>query len=124
MKNTGAQRTVLCRLDDLQDPGSRGVTLQQGDLLLDILVVRRGKEVYAYVNSCPHTGSPLDWVEHEFLSFDKRHIQCAMHAAQFRLADGKCVAGPCAGDSLTPVPVEVEAGLVTASSATPPVSVA
>jgi nitrite reductase/ring-hydroxylating ferredoxin subunit len=124
MTNTGSQRTVLCRLDELQDPGSRGVTLQQGDRLLDVFVVRKGQGVYAYVNSCPHTGSPLDWVEHEYLSLDRRHIQCAMHAALFRLADGKCVAGPCVGASLTPVSVEVEAGLVIVSSENPPVGIA
>jgi len=122
MTNAGPQRTILCRLDDLQDPGSRGVMLQQGERLLDVFVVRRGQGVYAYINSCPHTGSPLDWNEHEFLSLDKHHIQCAMHAALFRLADGMCVAGPCAGASLTAIAVEVEAGLVVVSPAMPPVS--
>lgn len=122
MKNAGPQRTILCRLDDLQDPGSRGVMLQQGERLLDVFVVRRGQGVHAYINSCPHTGSPLDWNEHEFLSLDKHHIQCAMHAALFRLADGMCVAGPCAGASLTAIAVEVEAGLVVVSPAMPPVS--
>ena len=122
MPNTGTQRTVLCRLDDLQDPGSRGIMLQQGERLQNVFVVRRGQGVYAYHNSCPHTGSPLDWNEHEFLSLDKRHIQCAMHAALFRLADGLCVAGPCTGASLTAIAVEVEADLVVVSSATPPAS--
>jgi nitrite reductase/ring-hydroxylating ferredoxin subunit len=122
MPSTGTQRTVLCRLDELQDPGSRGVMLQQGDRLQDVLVVRRGQGVYAYINSCPHTGSPLDWNEHEFLSLDKRYIQCAMHAALFRLEDGICVAGPCTGASLTAIAVEVEADLVIFSPATPPAS--
>jgi nitrite reductase/ring-hydroxylating ferredoxin subunit len=112
MANAGAHPAVLCRLDQLQDPGSRGVKLQHGDRLLDVMVVRKGRNVYAYVNSCPHTGSPLDWVEHEFLSLDKQYIQCAMHAALFRLADGLCVAGPCAGSSLTAIAVTVESGLV------------
>jgi nitrite reductase/ring-hydroxylating ferredoxin subunit len=119
MKHNGTQRTVLCRLDELQDPGSRGVTLRQGDQLLDVLVVRRGQGVYAYINSCPHTGSPLDWNEHEFLSLDRRYIQCAMHAALFRLTDGMCVAGPCTGASLTAISVAVEADLVVVSLATP-----
>jgi len=119
MSNPGTQRTVLCRLADLQDPGSRGITLRQGDRLLDVFVVRKGQGVYAYINSCPHTGSPLDWNEHEFLSLDKHYIQCAMHAALFRLADGICVAGPCAGASLTAIAVVVEADLVVASLATP-----
>jgi nitrite reductase/ring-hydroxylating ferredoxin subunit len=122
MPNTGTQRTVLCRLDDLQDPGSRGIMLQQGERLQDVFVVRRGQGVYAYINSCPHAGSPLDWNEHEFLSLDKRYIQCAMHAALFRLADGLCVAGPCTGASLTAIAVEVEAGLVVVSPATPAAS--
>jgi len=124
MASAGMQRVVLCRLDELQDPGSRGLTLQQGDRMLDVFVVRKGQVVYAYVNSCPHTGSPLDWVEHEYLSLDRRHIQCAMHAALFRLEDGRCVAGPCVGASLTPVSVEVEAGLVIVSPEKPPVRVA
>lgn len=122
MPIAGTQRTVLCRLDELQDPGSRGVMLQQGERLQDVLVVRRGQGVYAYINSCPHTGSPLDWNEHEFLSLDKGYIQCAMHAALFRLEDGICVAGPCTGASLTAIAVEVEAGLVVFSPATPPAS--
>ena len=119
MKHNGTSRTVLCRLDELQDPGSRGVTLRQGDRLLDVFVVRRGRDVYAYINSCPHTGSPLDWKEHEFLSLDRHYIQCAMHAALFRLTDGMCVAGPCTGASLTAISVAVEAGLVVVSLATP-----
>jgi nitrite reductase/ring-hydroxylating ferredoxin subunit len=119
MKHNETQRTVLCRLDELQDPGSRGVTLRQGDRLLDVFVVRRGRDVYAYINSCPHTGSPLDWKEHEFLSLDRHYIQCAMHAALFRLTDGMCVAGPCTGASLTAISIAVEADLVVVSLATP-----
>jgi len=118
MKITGTQRTVLCRFDDLQDPGSRGVSLRQGDRQLDLLVVRKGQAVYAYINSCPHTGSPLDWNEHEFLSLDRRYIQCAMHAALFRVMDGLCISGPCTGASLTAIAVAVEAGLVVVSSVT------
>lgn len=118
MTNSATQRTVLCQLQDLQDPGSRGVTLQQGGRPLDVFIVRGDGGVHAYVNSCPHTGSPLEWNEHQFLSLDGRHIQCAMHAALFRLTDGMCVAGPCTGASLTPIPVEVEAGMVVVSLAT------
>lgn len=119
MENSGARPAALCRLEELKDPGSRGATLRQGDRLLDVMVVRKGRNVYAYVNSCPHTGSPLDWVEHEFLSLDKRYIQCAMHAALFRLADGLCIAGPCTGSSLTAIAVTVESGLVVVAPPAP-----
>jgi nitrite reductase/ring-hydroxylating ferredoxin subunit len=112
MNEAASAGTLVCRLDELQDPGSRGVSVRQGGRLLDVLVVRRGRQVFCYLNSCPHTGSPLDWVPDQFLSLDKHHIQCATHAALFRIEDGICIAGPCSGDALTPVPVVVADGEV------------
>ena len=47
-----------------------------------------------------------------FLTHDREHIQCTMHGALFRLDDGYCVYGPCAGRGLAPVAVRVEAGMV------------
>lgn len=112
MNEAASAGTVVCRLDELQDPGSRGVSVCQGGRLHDVLIVRRGRQVFCYLNSCPHTGSPLDWMPDQFLSLDKHHIQCATHAALFRIEDGICIAGPCSGDALTPVPVVVADGEV------------
>lgn len=110
---TSPQR--LCRLHDLADPGSRGFTLQTAEGLKDIFVVRRGEDVYAYMNHCPHTGSPLDWQPDQFLNLDRTLIQCATHLALFRIADGRCVAGPCAGQALTSVAVTHKDGWVLVS---------
>lgn len=109
-----AEETLIrvCALDDLQDPGSRGYTARCDDRLFDLFVVRQGIEIRAYLNSCPHTGAPLDWVPDQFLSLDNEHIQCAMHDALFRWQDGVCIAGPCAGDALTAVPSVVKDGEV------------
>jgi len=106
-------RTTVCRLDELDDPGSRGATMALGSQLRDVFVVRQGGQVFAYLNSCPHTGGPLDWVPDQFLNIDKDSIQCATHDALFKLHDGKCFAGPCIGASLTSVPVVIEAGEVS-----------
>jgi nitrite reductase/ring-hydroxylating ferredoxin subunit len=103
-------RTVICRLDELEDPDSRGLTVTYNGRPHDIFVVRQGGQVFAYLNSCPHTGGPLDWVPDQFLNLDRDFIQCATHDALFQLHDGECVAGPCKGDSLTAVPVAIEAG--------------
>jgi nitrite reductase/ring-hydroxylating ferredoxin subunit len=105
-------RTVVCQLDALNDPDSRGLVMDVNGQLRDVFIVRLGQQVFAYLNSCPHTGAPLDWMPDQFLSFDKDYIQCATHAALFRITDGYCVAGPCAGDRLTSVPVAVDAGEV------------
>ncbi len=102
----------LCRLDDVADPGSRGGTLQTAQGARDVFVVRRGADVYAYVNHCPHTGSPLDWMPDQFLNLDQTLIQCATHMALFRIEDGHCVSGPCAGQRLTPLAVTVQDGWV------------
>ena len=107
-----ASHTVVCYLDELHDPGSRGLTLRLNEQMLDVFIVRQGKQVFAYLNSCPHTGGPLDWVPDQFLSLDKHNIQCATHDALFRLDDGYCVAGPCAGEMLKAVPVIIDAGKI------------
>ena len=70
------------------------------------------QSIYAYANHCPHTGSPLDWMPDEFLSIDKKHIQCATHDALFRIDDGRCVSGPCHGDSLEAILVEIRFGWI------------
>jgi nitrite reductase/ring-hydroxylating ferredoxin subunit len=107
-----SQRSRLCRLNELEDPGSKGFTVNSAAGLLDILVVRQGDRVYGYLNTCPHTGGSLDWVPDQFLDLDREYIQCATHAARFCIRDGVCVAGPCAGDRLMPVPMAVESGEV------------
>ena len=112
MSDNMASGRAICRFEELDDPGSRGAAVTIAGQLQDIFVVRRGSNVYAYLNSCPHTGAPLDWTPDRFLDLDGAHIQCAMHAALFRIDDGRCIAGPCNGDRLTPVTVRVESGIV------------
>lgn len=103
---------LLCRLAEIADPGSRGFELDDRPGGRAIFLVRRGATLAAYVNSCPHTGGPLDWVEDQFLDLDRRHILCATHGALFRVEDGHCLAGPCKGQGLTAVAIVVAEGEV------------
>ena len=112
MNDTSASGRGVCRLEDIDDPGSKGISVTISEQLQDIFIVRQGDNVYGYLNSCPHTGGPLDWTPDRFLDLDGKYIQCSMHAALFRIDDGRCIAGPCNGDRLTPVAVKVDAGLV------------
>ena len=105
-KAPGPGRHALCRLDEIEDGEGKGFTLGEGPDALEIVVVREGERVYGYVNSCPHTGTPLEWVENQFMSEDGGYILCHTHGALFRIEDGHCVAGPCVGDALRPVAVE------------------
>jgi len=108
------RRVFLCALEELPDGASRGFTVDTAAGVQDIFVVHKNRQVVAYHNSCPHTGGPLDWVPDQFLSLDRSEIQCATHDARFRIDDGVCIAGPCAGKRLSPVRAVVVKGAVYA----------
>lgn len=73
-----------------------------------LVLLRRGGELKAWLNICPHAGRRLDWAPGKFL-VDKGRLVCAAHGASFELEQGLCVAGPCRGASLVPVAVVVAA---------------
>ena len=107
----------LCKSDDIEDPGSRGFEIKHGRRLVSLFVIRKDGEITAYINSCPHTGINLEWQEHRFLDADGMYIQCATHDALFETGSGLCIAGPCNGQSLTPVAIEVIDGVIHADIA-------
>jgi nitrite reductase/ring-hydroxylating ferredoxin subunit len=109
---SGQDVTVLCRLNDIPDGGSRGALPNERGRD-GVLLVRQAQRVYAYVNNCPHYDrAPLGWKKDAFLSGDGRHIMCAAHGALFEIESGACALGPCLGQGLTPVSVRVEDGVV------------
>jgi nitrite reductase/ring-hydroxylating ferredoxin subunit len=103
---------VLCALADLDATGARGFTAGEGDWPLRGFIVKTMNGVAAYVNYCPHAGHPLDLRPGKFLTPDQNLILCSSHGALFARDNGLCIAGPCPGQSLTPVPVEVLNGYV------------
>jgi len=103
-----APEQILCRFDAIGDGTSKEVPLDDGRTSL--CLVRKNETIYAYVNSCPHTGSPLNWTGDQFLTRDGDMIQCALHGALFRIADGLCVWGPCLHRRLTAVATVIHDG--------------
>jgi len=98
----------ICDHEALSDPGSFGFSVEQNGDPVEGFVVKNDYAYFAYRNSCPHTGSPLDWVEHQFLDADAALIQCAVHDARFLIDSGECISGPCHGDSLQSLPIVVQ----------------
>ena len=58
-------------------------------------LIRFNGNLRAYRNSCPHMGSPLDWLPGQFFSADGSQLVCHTHDARFNPADGGCISGPC-----------------------------
>jgi nitrite reductase/ring-hydroxylating ferredoxin subunit len=103
---------VVCALSELEDPGARGFTMGRGDWPLRGFVVRRGAEIRAYVNHCPHAGHALNIRPNAFLASDAPLIQCSSHGALFEIESGLCLAGPCPGTRLRPIELRIERGYV------------
>jgi len=95
----------ICCLHDIPDGGSKGFVIKTGEYSLEIFIVRKDKQVYGYLNRCPHTGVNLDWSPDEFLDIERKFIICSTHGAKFRIEDGYCFLGPCVGDNLKPITI-------------------
>lgn len=78
------ERTV-CRLDELEDGRGRVVEVDG----LELAVFRRGEEVYAVENSCPHRGGPLAFGDLRGVT-----VYCPLHAWPFDLRSGRCLEFP------------------------------
>lgn|SRR5690625_4135281 len=103
---------VLCKLDELEENAAKGFEVSVRGEPVRIFIARRGDRVYGYRNVCPHRGTTLDWMPDQFMDPERKYLQCATHDARFRVEDGYCVAGPCAGKRLTMVAVAVQDGAV------------
>ncbi len=102
---------ALCRLEDIADGGARGFSGPPGSFT-GLFAVRRGERVFVYVNVCPHIGTSLNLLPDRFLSADGSRVVCVTHGAEFRIEDGRCLAGPCLGQALQSVPTRLADGLV------------
>ncbi len=109
-------RQALCRLDEIPDGGATAVDAMLADGRADpelssLILLRRGGQVRGYLNICPHTGRRLDYAPGKFLLKNDTLI-CAVHGATFNQADGLCIAGPCRGEHLREVAVQVQDGAI------------
>jgi nitrite reductase/ring-hydroxylating ferredoxin subunit len=55
---------------------------------------------------------PLEWQANQFLTSDKSLIQCASHGALFEIESGECITGPCQGQALLALAIEIKEGFI------------
>jgi nitrite reductase/ring-hydroxylating ferredoxin subunit len=103
---------VVCGLNEIPSRRARGFQLvivdEKGEEKpLPIIVVRWGKQVFGYLNICPHDHVNLDWERNQFLDSNGLRLMCGKHGSTFEIGTGACVDGPCLGEGLTPVALRV-----------------
>lgn len=71
----------------------------------DVVLYRRGSEIFALGNECPHQGGNLcdGWIEGDILS-------CPLHGWEFDLRTGVCMTIP--GESAARYAVSVDQGAI------------
>jgi nitrite reductase/ring-hydroxylating ferredoxin subunit len=99
---------AICSMNDIPSQKARGFHLMRVEedgtkRPWSIIVVRWGRQVFGYLNKCPHDGVNLDWERNQFLDPNGIRLMCGKHGALFELGTGMCVEGPCKGHSLVPV---------------------
>ena len=105
---TKLKSNFICSTTELSDPASYGFNIEKNGESIEGFLVKNDGAYFAYLNSCPHTGAPLDWLEHQFLDSEGALIQCAVHDARFFIETGECVFGPCLGKNLGRLKVDVK----------------
>lgn len=107
-----APGTDLCPLDEVPEATGREFVFGRGKAAFSMFVVRRGMQVWGYLNICPHFSLPLNYRANAFLNPEATLIRCTMHFAEFRIEDGCCVSGACEGCFLDPLPLSVQNGRI------------
>jgi len=94
-------RTRTLGVEELADGKSAFVTVDG----VDVALFRRGEEIFAIGNECPHQGGSLcdGWVDGDI-------VTCPLHGWEFDLRSGACMTVP--GESVPRFEVTVEDGAV------------
>ena len=102
----------MIAFDSMEDGGFVEVEAVLNGDAESLILYRDGQVVRAWLNVCPHAGRRLDWAPGKFLKSREGHLVCAVHGATFELGNGNCIAGPCRGDALRSIAVQVRDGQV------------
>ena len=106
------KKTEIYKSDNLLDGDAKGLVTTVEGMQRNIFLVRKGGKIFAFLNWCPHNQVLIDQIPNKFFNAEKTYIQCSKHGALFQIEDGLCVEGPCEGEYLKSLNIEVENGII------------
>ncbi|MCH2003935.1 Rieske (2Fe-2S) protein [Acinetobacter ursingii] len=90
--------------EDIPEREARSYETPQGET---IFITQGDGGFFAYQNICPHLQVELEFLENQFLDQDQEFIECSTHGALFNVETGECISGPCFGEFLTKVEIQI-----------------
>lgn len=106
-----APGTAIARAAQAPDGGAVAIHFRAEGAFFSLILTRRGEEVFAYENKCPHAGNRFDEMYDGVIVQQKRFIVCPHHGASFALESGACMGGP-SKEGLARIDVRVVDGMV------------
>jgi nitrite reductase/ring-hydroxylating ferredoxin subunit len=85
---------------------------QRAGKKLQGFLARYKNQLVAYENVCRHIPISLDYGDDRFFNRAKSHFICQSHGAIYDPLSGVCVGGPCTGETLKRLKIEVRGGAV------------
>lgn len=95
----------LGAITDIPDQGGRLVEVAVDGDIQSIVLLRRGEDVRAYRNRCPHFQVKLAEKPEFLQTLAGEWLRCSVHYAKFRWDDGLCFSGDCEGERLEQIHV-------------------
>jgi nitrite reductase/ring-hydroxylating ferredoxin subunit len=101
---------LICRLtniNEVEEGQWYEFNLQKEDSVFSLMLQKKNNKYIAFKNFCPHQGRRMNYSAGQFLTTEEGNIVCPAHGAEFKPDDGLCVNGPCLGQSLEPVHIQL-----------------
>ena len=97
---------------DLSDGTALKFDYKQGEKKLEGFVARYNGKIVCYRNVCRHIPISLDYGDNRFFTRDGTHFICQTHGATYDPHSGVCVQGPCKGEKLFSLPIQITDGVI------------
>lgn len=108
----------LIERDAIEDGGFAAVEASIDGEPESLVLYREGDVVRGWLNVCPHAGRPLDYAPGKFVKSRDGLLLCPVHGAGFATDTGECKVGPCVGQALRAVALELREGGVYLAAVT------
>lgn len=102
----------IARLDEVAEGQTVKFDFLRDGRQMEGFLTRFQGELVAYENRCRHLPLSLDFHDGRFFSRDGKHFICHNHNALYEPLTGLCVQGPCEGESLKRIKIELVDGEV------------